>query len=401
MKKILTIIGAVLIFSINSFSAGFQLNEHSASAMGMGNAYTAHVNDASAIYFNPGALGFLEGEFLTGGVTFVYPQFTWTSLDGSQTVDAKDKLHPIPSFYYTKQISDRVTVGFGSFTPYGLETDWPTGWPGTQLADRTKIQTFYLSPTVGIKLTDNFSIGFQANFVVGNVLIKKKIGFVDSFGDIEMSGDDMSWGGSFGFMWKVNDKFNIGGTWRSSVNLRFEGEVDFDNIPTPFLPLLYDGDIYSSIELPQTWTIAFSYQCTDKLLVAFDFFHTDWSSYDNLVVYRADDTVMSSVLKEWDNVNQYRIGIKYLLSDKYTIYGGYIYDETPAPDHTADPSLPDASRNDFTAGIDYKMKDNLTLTVSGMWVRSNDRTVTEHYEGFYGLYEAQAFLLSFGVNYQF
>jgi long-chain fatty acid transport protein len=110
---------------------------------------------------------------------------------------------------------------------------------------------------------------------------------------------------------------------------------------------------------------------------------------------------MSSVLKEWDNVNQYRIGIKYLLSDKYTIYGGYIYDETPAPDHTADPSLPDASRNDFTAGIDYKMKDNLTLTVSGMWVRSNDRTVTEHYEGFYGLYEAQAFLLSFGVNYQF
>jgi len=401
MKKILTIVGAVLIFTSYSFSAGFQLNEHSASAMGMGNAYTAHVADASAIYFNPGALGFLEGQNFVGGVTFVNPHFSWEALDGSDKVDAKNKLLPIPSFFYTKQLSDTITVGFGSFTPYGLETDWPTGWAGTQLADRTRIETFYLSPTIGIQLTDNFSIGFQANYVLADVLITKKVGFVDSFGDVRMSGDNQGWGGSFGFMWKVNDQFNIGGSWRSSVKIGFEGEVDFDNIPPTFLPILYDGDIEAEITLPQTWTVAFSYQVNDKLLLAFDFFHTDWSSYDVLTVYRADTGLpMSSVLKDWTNVNQYKFGIKYLLNDTFTLYGGYIYDETPAPNHTADPSLPDADRNDFTAGIDWKVGD-IVFTVSGMWVKSTTRTVTEHYEGFNGIYDAQAYLLSFGMNYKF
>lgn len=401
MKKIFTIIGAVLIFTVYSFSAGFQLNEHSASAMGMGNAYTAHVNDASAIYFNPGGLGFLEGQNFVAGVTFVNPHFSWEALDGSDKVDAKNKLLPIPAFFYTKQLSDKITVGFGSFTPYGLETDWPTGWAGTQLADRTRIETFYLSPTVGIKLTDNFSIGFQANMVLADVLITKKIGFIDSFGDVRMSGDGTGWGGSFGFMWKVNDKFNVGGSWRSSVKIDFEGEADFDNIPTTFLPILYDGNINAGVELPETWTLAFSYQYNKKLLFAFDFFHTGWSSYDLLTVTRADTGFpLSSVRKEWTDVNQYKFGVKYILNDKYTLYGGYIYDETPAPDHTADPSLPDSSRNDFTAGLDWKVGD-ITFTVSGMLVKSQSRTVTEHYEGFNGIYNATAYLLSFGMNYKF
>lgn len=400
MKKILTIIGTVLIFTTLGFSAGFQLNEHSASAMGMGNAYTAHVNDASAIYFNPGALAFVEGQTFNAGVAFVNPHFSWEAIDGSDKVDAKNKLLPIPAFYYSKQLSDRITFGFGSFTPYGLETDWPTGWAGTQLADRTRIETFYLSPTIGIKLTDNFSIGFQANLVLADVLITKKVGFVDSFGDVRMSGDDQGWGGSFGFLWKVNDKFNIGGSWRSSVDLKFTGEVDFDNIPTTFLPVLYDGDIFASVKLPQTWTLACSYQVNDRLLFAFDFFHTDWSSYNTLTVFRDTGSLLSSVRKEWDNVDAYRFGVKYKLNDKYTLYGGYIYDETPAPDHTADPSLPDSNRNDFTVGIDWHHGD-FTFSVSGMWVRSDSRTVTEHYEGFNGYYEAQAYLLNVGFNYKF
>jgi len=384
------------------FGSGFQLNEHSASGAAMGNAYTASVDNASAIFYNPGALGFVDGMSVNFGSTVVFPTSSWTSLDGMQSTDAKTKVNLVPTMFISYQLNEKVTLGIGSFSQYGLETDWPHGWPGTELADRTKIRTFFISPTAAFKVNENFSFAIQANYVPADVLIQKGLNFVDTLATVDMAGDGDGWGATAGFLWKINEKAKLGGFYRTSVKIDFTGEVDFDGVPTPFLPLLFDSNIEASVELPETWGLGLSYQVNDQLMVEVGYMATGWSSYNVLEVYREGmpDVPMTSVPKNWEDVAMYKIGVKYDYNDHLTLRAGYIYDEAGAPDDTLDPSLPDSNRNDWSAGFDYKFK-SFTLSGYAMWVHFNSRTTTTQFEGFNGLYETDAILTGVSINYRF
>lgn len=386
--------------TIVAFGSGFQLNEHNASGAAMGNAFTASVDNASAIFYNPAGLSFLEGTNVNFGGTLLFPQSSWTSLDGSVTTDQKDKLHLAPSVYLSYPVSEKLTLGIGSFSPYGLETDWPTGWPGTQLADRTAIRTFFISPTAAYRVNDDFSFAVQLNYVPADVLIQRRLGFVDSLGEISMSGDGDGWGASAGFMWKISDRTRLGGFYRSSVDIDFTGEADFDDIPQPFRPLLYDSGIEAAVELPETYGLGLAIQLNDHLLMEIGWMFTGWSSYSDLTVYREDGSLMTSVPKNWEDCSMYKLGFKYNYSDRLTLRAGYIYDETGAPDDTLDPSLPDSNRNDLTCGFDYKFK---TFTLSGyaMWVHFNSRTTTVQDQGFNGTYETDVMIAGVSMNYRF
>ncbi len=401
MMKKLTAICVGLLATMLAFSSGFQVNEHNAQGAAMGNAYVASVDNASAMFYNPGALAFVKGIDVNFSSVVFYPTSSWTSLDGTQTTDQKTKINVLPAVYLSYQLNDRVVVGISEFTQYGLETDWPTQWPGSQLADRTKIETFNVAPTIAFKVTDNFSVGFQANWVGADVLIQKTINFIDQTAWVDMAGDGSGWGESAGFLWKVNKKINVGGFWRSGVDISFDGEVDFTNVPTPFLPVLYDGKITAGVKLPQTWGLDVAYQLNDKWMVEVGFMNTEWSSYDQLTVLRKDTGgVLSSIPKNWTNVNMYKVGVKYDFSDKLTLRGGYIYDEAGNPDNTLDPSLPDNNRNDFSAGFDWKFK-NFTLSTFAMYVRFNDRTTTTMMENFNGSYSTSALLVGASLDYRF
>ena len=386
--------------AVVAFGSGFQLNEHSASGAAMGNAYTASVDNASAIFYNPGALTMVDGMSVNFGSTVVFPSSSWTSIDGMLSTDQKTKINVAPTMYMSYQLNEKVTLGIGSFSQYGLETDWPHGWPGTELADRTKIRTFYISPTAAFKVNDNFSIGIQVNYVPADVLIQKGISFVDTLATVNMSGDGDGWGASGGFLWKINDRAKLGGFYRSSVDIEFSGEADFDGVPTPFLPVVYDTDIIASVELPETYGLGLSYQINEQLMMEIGIMRTGWSSYSDLTVFRADGSTMTSVPKNWDDVTMYKIGLKYDYSDRLTLRAGYIYDEASAPDATLDPSLPDNNRNDISCGFNYKFK-SFMLSGYAMYVHFNERTTTTQDVGFNGTYKTDVLLTGLSINYRF
>lgn len=61
------------LFAEVNLAGGFQINEHGAKAMGLGGAFTAIANDASAIYWNSAGMTQLSGKF-----------FTWQCSDSSK-----------------------------------------------------------------------------------------------------------------------------------------------------------------------------------------------------------------------------------------------------------------------------------------------------------------------------
>ena len=102
--------------------------------------------------------------------------------------------------------------------------------------------------------------------------------------------------------------------------------------------------------------------------------------------------------QDWSDAWQYRVGFRFNSSERSQWRIGYIYDETPQPEYTVSPVLPDANRNDFTFGYGY-MGDKFNVDLAIMYVKFDDRTVSQSDVFYYGTYNQDAWL--FGVSFGF
>src|SRR5579871_6149661 len=113
-----------------TYGANFQLTEMSATSLGRAHSGgAAQAEDASAIWYNPAGLENLNGSEILGGYALIRfgADFTKTSatdalgdpLTGGNG-GSVGKLGGPLFVYYSKQLSDKLSFGFGLNTPFGL-----------------------------------------------------------------------------------------------------------------------------------------------------------------------------------------------------------------------------------------------------------------------------------------
>ena len=66
----------------------------------------------------------------------------------------------VPMGYYVKPIDDKWTFGLGMYVPFGLITDYESGFQGRYYGDRSEVRVITLQPTISYKITDQLSVGF-------------------------------------------------------------------------------------------------------------------------------------------------------------------------------------------------------------------------------------------------
>jgi long-chain fatty acid transport protein len=101
---------------------------------------------------------------------------------------------------------------------------------------------------------------------------------------------------------------------------------------------------------------------------------------------------------DWENSILLRFGGEYRM-EKLALRAGFIYDGTPQPDKSVDPTLPDANRIEITVGVGYQLTDMINAEVAYQYIKASDRTVTAPTNSFPGTYKTTANL--FGVNLGF
>ena len=83
---------------------------------------------------------------------------------------------------------------------------------------------------------------------------------------------------------------------------------------------------------------------------------------------------------------------------------GYVYDETPQPEETVSPLLPDANRNGFTVGYGQSF-GKASFDLALMYLTFEDRTRAKtlpqesRSQDFFGTYSNQAWLLGLTVGF--
>ena len=409
-----SVVGLAAIFvamtSGAAFGAGFALIEQ--SVKGLGTAFSggaAVAEDPSTIFFNPAGMTRLEGQQAQVAIHSIFPTAEFkdgaattavgTQISGRTSHDDAGEDNSVPNAYYTMNMGTWA-FGIGINVPFGLGTKYDEDWLGRYHAVESELMTVNFNPSVAMKVNDALSLGLGVNaqFVeakLSNAVDFGTIGFLQYTeanggnpagalvnpanldGFVELEADDWGYGYNLGALYEFDETSRVGVAYRSRIKYSAEGDADF-TLPTATLGLISAGggingavadgilatfrdtDASADITLPDSASLSYFHQLTDKISYSADITWTNWSVFDELRVEfeqnAAGQTLSDNVtIENWEDTWRYSLGGTYAVTDRVTLRGGLAYDETPIPDAYRTPRIPGADRFWVAFGGGYKM----------------------------------------------
>jgi len=401
MKTISIALVAGLGATATAHANGFALNEFDAKAVGRANAEAATDSDASAIFYNVGGLANADGIQVRVSGSIVDPIASFTT-NGTK-IDSNTGPQPLPAAFVSARVHEMVTVGIGFTMPFGLALSWPDGAPTNNELHKQALRTFFITPSVGVKLdkyVPGLSVGAGVDLVPATVDLQQDVFFGDSTGTAELGGTGFGIGGRIGAMYRPAGMpaLSIGAMYRSDVKENFTGKGNFDADPIYRNQLPPDGDISTSLTLPQQIVGGVAYRAMPQLELEANVLWTNWSKFKTLdVVVPAQTgtgTMTISTDEEYQNTFSGRLGVEYTLPEQgLGLRAGFIYDPTPIKAQYLTVRLPDIDRYIVTAGAskafgDYSVHLGLLYVLPQSRATSSDTNMPVNK----GTFDVQAFV---------
>ncbi len=286
-----------MVFSAELCSAaGFALYEASARGNALAGAMVARADDPSALFFNPAGITQLPGLQMMVGATAIMPSTKVTTYapNGVATTTRTEDNTWVPAHLYaTYQAADKVWLGLGVFSPFGLGTEFPSNWTGRYNSYEAVIKTITVNPNIAFKLNDMFSFALGLDLMWFDLDLKRKIDTKSfgGFGDVnrELSGDSLGMGLNVAFHGRPFDWLKLGFSYRSQVTQNVSGDAKFikpARFPNvyPYSTAFNNTSASGSITLPDELFLAAAFYPTKDFSVEVGAIWTRWSTYDALTI---------------------------------------------------------------------------------------------------------------------
>lgn len=419
---------ACLVAAAPAAAGGFEVDDQGAAAAGMGGAFTAVADDATAIFYNPGGLAFLDkGEVAAGAAPQLLNQATFRGASGSSaagTTGEQDDVLTVPAHVYAVKPFGRVLrLGVGAFTPFRLEADWnpgPPAFPGRFVATEASLSAYELNPTLALSLGRlGVGIGVVARF--SEVSLDRRFQRPDPLdssrllevADLAIDGDlETGFGFNAGFLHRPSAGFAWGATYRSAIDVDHAGEGtltqvstgddQLDEIFARVLPFDDPLGLEVTVDYPARATFGVAIGSGERVRFAADVGWTGWSDLQALdFVFApvagspdlASDLSSPLLVLGLDDSLTYRLGLDWQTIGGSHFRVGASYSETPQPEETLSPVLADADRIALTLGFG---RDWLDLAVG--YVDWDERATRGNLFGLDGTYDANAVTLAVTVS---
>jgi long-chain fatty acid transport protein len=430
MKKIL-LLSLMTLCSQFAFANGYQVLLQGNKEVAMGNAGVAVKPTASAIFFNPGALGFLDKTEIQVGGSMVFGRTNFVETGSFDEYEARPV---IPAGYlyfaFSKDSASRLKAGLAVTTPFGSLVEYEDDWVGQDKVQRLFLANINIQPTLSYRISDKLSIGAGLGINIGEVELERR-------SDLNLNNTDRTitnfvgkssptYNFNVGIYYQPTKDFSIGVSYRSASEAKVEdGDVTFDfedGLSGTVKSLFGAGPTAesastkfdASIPLPSAFTIGIAAYPTDRLTMAFDVAFVGWSDYEALTFDYEDaipndqapgtTTNQTSFARNFQNSTVIHLGLEYMITDKLAGRAGFYYDETPVLSGFMTPETPDSPAKGYTAGLGYDVSDKFALDVSFLFLdkaeRKNEVPVGVNTNGLSGTYKTNALIPGIGVRYR-
>ena len=393
-----------------ALAAGYGLREASTEAMGEAYAGApATGSDASFLSYNPAAAGATNSGDFSIGVVSIMPgssaNFT-TALTAAGTPAGgnavpKDFIRNaiVPDIALRQRLDDRWSVGLSVSVPWGLSTRYPAGWAGRYYALGSKLAIVNITPVIAYDVAPGVTIagGLQVQHATGTLSSAVDIGTLGALsaipGSVPGAEDGAStikaagWGYGFvlGARAELDDGWTLGLSYRSEVHHTLAGPWTFqmDSVGLgaairSATTLLSDTRAKAKLTTPGDLQFGLRKKFAEDWTIMASADWTDWTSFKDLTAVAANPVQPNDVtIANWKSSWLFALGTEYAASDDFTLRAGVALDQTPVPDATLAPRIPDADRKWLALGGTWHATPALDLKLSYGHLFNDTRTISQ------------------------
>lgn len=381
MKKYLLALSAAAALLVPQMvgAEGFAVYEWSAEGMAMGGARMFAENDAANMAYNPASITKIKGKAMKISATYLSPhgRYDVTSKITGKTETGENRVHPawVPGRYYVKQLNDKEWFGMGTYSRFGLISQFErNSLPGSN-AFSSKLFGVSVGANYARKFDKKWSasLGAEVNYV-GLQLDKNMFSTTPKQSPLHIEGDSYALGWNAAANYEFDKKNEIGVVYRSKVNHSMEADYDLHGTMAMLVggkQSVY-GSAYGKVTLPESVSIGYNHKFNDKTRIELNGIWTRWERYDALDMTfspwltGASGTVPNP--KNWSNGWRYALGLEHKLSDKYSALAGIAYDDHSIPYSGGDFMIPTGRRLTYSIGTQYH-DDKQTLALALGWMK--------------------------------
>ena len=395
---------------------GFQIVDQSARTMSIGGTMGALTGDPTAMRANPALLSFMDGPVFSFGATVKVPDQRFYGVSPS-TVETKMQAQVLfpPSICLTYASSGGLGAGISVTVPYQIQTEWDQDWVGSRLVTKSDLRVTMVTPAISMKISENFSCGLGLELGLPRILYEQRLPVTvpgDSTtqpdGVITHDGDgNVSYGVLVGIFYQAGELLSLGASYRSHMNLSIEdGRVRYRGMPQQIADQFPEGQFSTALALPNQFLAGATLHPFRWLNISADLEYSLWSEFKSVRITYSNPSRPDVLMNEnWNNILNARFGLEAAFSD-FSIRGGIRVEQSPVPDESLSPGLPDAGGTGYSLGFGYRAGEGLLLDFGYSVISFRDRSITNSSlrygptpGGFNGLYSSHTASLAINVTY--
>ena len=399
----------------------FGLNEIGTCAVARGFANTgAPCDDASSIYWNPGAVPKSRGLSVLGGAAVIQISGDFTQDTTFQTFDADVPTAVVPHLFVNYRTAGRLAYGLGVYVPYGLTSQWRDDFPGRFAAKKASLQTIYFQPNVAFELREGWSVGVgpvighssvelvqaidlsqQRTSATGPTFGQLGIPKRTEFARASLEGSSMAYGVHVGMHGRISPRWEIGARFLSQLYFKYDdADATFESRTTgltlaPSNPLnapagtpvdallagqftgtgaLTAQKVKTRIMHPAQVQVGVGYSGFPNTTIGVDYAWVGWkAAFKELPVDFQGGATDRVLIEEYNNTSSIRFGVEHRLHNGAALRAGLAGTASAAPDVTVTPLLPEQDRGYAALGGSLPITSRFTVDAAYMRIFTGGR----------------------------
>ncbi len=390
-------LGLGLAIAVPAQAGGFYIQEQSTKEAGRAYSGDAAAADSPAtIFFNPAGMTELDGVQIEANAQALFVDArqsntgTTRSVPGlpvTLPVSGSDGGNPfsqpllVPSIYASAQMSDRLWVGLGVNSPFGVVVDYDDGFFGRYDSQTSDVFTLNVQPSVAYKLSEHVSVGAGLDIQYIDVELANAVPNLnpaDLDGALRITGDDISVGWNAGIT-ATFDPVRIGAHYRSSVDHTLDGEFALSGLTGPLTGSNVTTAATAPLSTPDIATLSVLFGTDTPWRIYGTWRWYNWSKFEEIRV-EPDGLPPQVNEQNYRDTFSMALGGEYDVSDRLTLRAGTMFDESPITDRYRTTRVPDGDRTWLSAGATWNITDTFSASLSyaHVFVKSEpiDRTDT-------------------------
>ena len=366
--------GAAMFAAGAAQASGFYLPEQ--SIKGAGRAYSGEAADTGpeSLWWNPAAIGGMTEARGAFGVTPIFaklkirdrnsrivrPGQPAAPVGGDPRPRDPAKFGAVPNLAVAFPLIDRVAVGLAVTSPFSFTNDYQADSFTRYAADRTRLITVDVQPSIAVQATDWLRIGAALNVEYSDAYLSVALpNLLASLPDGKqaLSGDGWDTGFSVGVQ-LVGERVTAGFAYKHKIEHDLKGRLKISGLVGPLAGANAEFDTKAEFSTPWQAIGAVRVQASEALTLNAQVTRFGWSEFDKIEL-----TAPAGAFIPEDYRDTWLVagGADYVVSPRLTVRGGLYYDETPTQNGRRNPSVPDANRLSLNAGASYRIGERTML----------------------------------------